>query len=316
MTTWVMTLAAAVTVVLLAACSSQGSTGAIRPTGGTPTTTSTTSTTSTATTSTSAPAVSVPVTKLLVVMVENHSLRQMRTGMPWTFRQAQRYGYATRYHAITHPSLPNYLAIAGGSTFGVTDDHDPSAHPVRGHSVFGQALGSGHTAKLYAESMPAPCALTSSGRYAVRHNPWAYSRGERTACHAHDVAMSRLAGDVTAGTLPDAGMLIPNLCSDAHDCTLGHADDWLHRVVGNVMQGPDFTSGRLAVVITADEDDHNQGNRVLTTVLQRSLHGKVVTSPLSHYSLTGLYDDVLGTARLRKAAGAPSMARAFGLPTA
>jgi len=54
------------------------------------------------------------VTKLLVFVVENHSLQQMRRGMPWLDHLARRYGYATQYRAITHPSLPNYLAIAGG----------------------------------------------------------------------------------------------------------------------------------------------------------------------------------------------------------
>ena len=84
-------------------------------------------------------------TKVLVFVVENHSLDEMRAQMPWTAALADRYGYATAYHALTHPSLPNYLAIAGGSTFGVQDDGDPSSHPISGPSVFGQALASGST---------------------------------------------------------------------------------------------------------------------------------------------------------------------------
>ena len=44
------------------------------------------------------------------------------------------------YTAIRHPSLPNYLAIASGSTHGVTDDGDPSAHQLRGRTVFDQAI--------------------------------------------------------------------------------------------------------------------------------------------------------------------------------
>ena len=69
--------------------------------------------------------------------------------------------------------------------------------------------------------------------------------------------------------------------------------------------------------MTADEDDRNSGNKVLTTVLHSSLNGthKVVSSALTHYSLTGLYDDVIGASRLRKASTAPSMANAFGLTT-
>ena len=62
-----------------------------------------------------------PVTNLRVVVVENHSLREMRGQMPATFALAREYGFATRYRALTHPSLPNYLVLAGGSTFGVTE---------------------------------------------------------------------------------------------------------------------------------------------------------------------------------------------------
>jgi hypothetical protein len=253
------------------------------------------------------------IDKVLVFVVENHSLSQMQDGMPYTFGLAKLYSYATGYHAITHPSLPNYLAIAGGSTFGVTDDADPSAHLIKGRSVFGQALAHKRTAKVYAEHMPHRCALTNDGRYAVRHNPWTYFVGERTACRTYDVRLRRLAQDVSAGHLPNAGLVVPDVCSDAHDCSLATADAWLQKRIQLVMSGPDWKSGRLAIVITADEDDRNHGNQVLTVVVAKTLHHVVVSTPLTHYSLTRFYDDVLGAPYLRKAASAPSLTTAFGI---
>src|SRR4051812_31689319 len=113
----------------------------------------------------------VPATKVLVFIEENHSLAQMRTGMPFTFSLAQQYGYATNYAAIRHPSLPNYLAIAGGSTFGVADDRSPAAHPINTQTVFGQARARGRTAKTYAESASTTCDMKGTSLYAVRHNP-------------------------------------------------------------------------------------------------------------------------------------------------
>jgi acid phosphatase len=249
-------------------------------------------------------------------MIENHSLDQMRQGMPFTYGLAQHYGYATDYHAIAHPSLPDYLAIAGGSTFGVTDDNPPSAHPVHGASVFDQALGMGKTAGLYAEGMPSNCATVDSNQYAVRHNPWAYFVDERAACGRYDVPLTALPGDVQGGRLPNAGMVIPDICNDAHNCGLATADNWLRDQVGAVMSGPDWASGHLAIVITADEDDYSSGNVVLTVVVHPSLHGVVVSSPLGHYSLTRFYDEALGAAPLRNAAAAPSLAAAFGLTVA
>ena len=223
------------------------------------------------------------VSKVLVVMVENHSLSQMRRGMPWLFRLAQRYGYATGYRAVTHPSLPNYLAIAGGSTFGVSDDDSPSAHPLRGASVFGQAIAQGGTARLYADAMSGTCALEPDYPYAVKHNPWAYFTAERDSCRSDDVPLSQLADDARSGDLPDVGMLIPDLQHDAHDGTLRAADRWLRTQLAPVLAGSDFTGGDLALVVTADEDDHNQGNKVLTVVAQPSIRSEEHTSELQSH---------------------------------
>jgi len=259
-------------------------------------------------------ATTAAVSKLLVFVVENHSMAEMRDQMPWTYALAQHYGYATDYRAMTHPSLPNYLAIAGGSTFGVTDDNNPSAHPLPAPSVFGAALRAGLTARVYADAMPSPCFLTSAGDYAVRHNPWTYFPAEHADCATHDLTMAPYAADVRTGHLPDAGLVVPDLCHDAHDCSLATADAWLRQEVGVAMAGPDFRSGRLAIVVTADEDDGSQGNTVLTVVVHPSQHGAVVTSPLSQLSLSRLYTEVLGVPPLRDAASAPSMASAFHLP--
>ena len=258
----------------------------------------------------------MPASKLLVFVVENHSLDEMRTAMPWTYALARRYGHATAYRAMTHPSLPNYLAIAGGSTFGIRDDGDPSLHALRGRSVFGLAIAHGLTARVYADAMPSRCFLTSAGQYAVRHNPWTYFVDERAACRTFDTSMGRFAGDVRAGRLPDAGMVVPDVCHDAHDCSLATADTWLRQEVGLAMSGPDFRTGRLVIVVTADEDDGSQGNVVLTAVVHPSQHGRVVSSPLSQLSLSRLYAEVLGVEPLRDAMSAPSMADAFHLPLA
>jgi phosphatidylinositol-3-phosphatase len=255
------------------------------------------------------------VTKLLVLVVENHSLAQMRDQMPYTAGLAKRYGYATDYRGIRHPSLPNYIAITGGDTYGIADDAAPSRHPVDGQSVFGEALGAGKTAALYADGMQGSCATEDGGdRYAVKHNPWAYYVRERAACTAGDQPMRALAPAVRQGRLPNAGMVVPNLCHDAHDCSLSGADAWIRSELELVLAGPDWRSGHLAVVITADEDDHHAHNNVLTVVVHPSQQGNVVSSPLNHYSLSGLYSDVVGAPPLKNAADAPSMAEAFGLP--
>ena len=260
------------------------------------------------------------MTKVLVFVEENHSLGEMKAEMPFTFSLGQRFGYATHYTAVSHPSLPNYLAIAGGQTYGVTNDDPPDANPVRGASVFGQAVASGKTAALYADGMPGNCATGDGGNdYAVKHNPWAYFVStspvdERAACRRYDVPTGQLDGAIARGTLPNVGMVIPNLCHDAHDCSLGTADTWFRGWMTKVFQGPDWRSGHLAVVLTADEDDRSAGNTVLTVVIHPSQRSHVVSTSLTHYSLTRLYQEVTGLPYLSGAASAPSMTTAFGLP--
>jgi acid phosphatase len=255
------------------------------------------------------------VTKLLVFVVENHSLKQMQAGMPYTFAQAQRFGYATHYRAVRHPSLPNYISIIGGRPHGIVDDKPPSAHKIRGRSVFGQALKAGRTVTVYADGMSTTCATADGGtRYAVRHNPWTYFVDERASCRRHDVPVSRLSRDITEGALPNVGMVIPNKCNDAHDCPLATADQWFRTWMTRIYAGKDWKSGHLAVVLTADEDDHSSHNTVLTVVIHPRQHHRVVDAPLTHYSLTRLYDDVAHVSRLNVARDAASMSTAFGVP--
>lgn len=261
------------------------------------------------------PARSGVVTKVLVFVEENHSISEMQAQMPYTSALARQFGYATHYTAIGHPSLPNYLAIAGGQTHGITNDDPPPANPVSGSSVFGQAARAGKTVSVYAEAMASNCATSDGGTgYAVKHNPWAYFTSERAACLKYDVSADRLGGAITGATLPNVGMVIPNLCHDAHDCSLATADTWFKAEMTKIFTGPDWKSGHLAVVLTGDEDDQSQANTVLTVVIHPSQKAHVVTTALTHYSLTRLYEEVAGVPFLFGAASAPSMSTAFGLP--
>jgi hypothetical protein len=261
--------------------------------------------------------------KVLVVIEENHSYAQMKAGMPFLAGLSDKYGYASHWTALAHPSLPNYLGIAGGTTFGILDDKSPAAHTSdigSATSVFDQAIGAGKTAGTYAETMPKNCHVYDSPdrsvgtpKYAVRHNPWVYFSKGRTNCLAHDRDLTPFAGDAARNALPNVGFLIPNLDHDAHDASLASADSWLKQQLTPVLKSTDFTSGKLVVVVTADEDDKHSGNVVLTSVLTPRISHKVVSTPLTHYSLTRFIAQVLGVTPLQNGAKAPDMSAAFGL---
>lgn len=261
-------------------------------------------------------------TKLLTIVEENHGEQATVTQMPYLAGLAAAYGRTTDYHALTHPSLPNYLAMVGGSTFGVTDDAPPAAHPLAGPSVFDQALAAGRTAKAYVESMPGPCALDNVGRYVARHNPWTYFAGptERAHCRSDDLpagspAAGALHDDVAAGTLPTLGWLTPDQCHNGHDCPLAAADDWLRGWLPVVMAGPDFRAGRLAIVVTFDEDEGTRADTVLTTVIAPGVRHVMSTTPCTHYCWTRYAAGLAGAPppNLAGRPGVPSLGTAFGL---
>ena len=315
-------LLAALSLVLCCACSDTGGTPA--PTTAVPTLSAEpTSAQPTGPVSSSSSPTSTPgqeVDKLLVIVAENRNAADVVAQMPFLRSQSDLYGAASNYYAITHPSLPNYLVMAGGSTFGVDDDEDPDVHPLKGSSVFGQVFASGRTAKTYAEVMPRNCALRNDGTYAVRHNPWTYfaDPAERAACQKFDVpsgspSSGPLADDIAGGQLPNFSLLIPDDCNNGHSCPIATTDRWLKSWLPSIEDGPDFQSGRLAILITWDEDEDNTDNRVAMVVIHPALKNRKVTTRLDHCVLSATVSDLAGARPLRDAEGAPDLLTIFGL---
>ena len=259
------------------------------------------------------------VTKVLTIVLENHGTTSATAGMPYLASLGNRYGRTTNYRNLTHPSLPNYLAMAAGSTFSVHDDDGPASHRLSGPSVFDVALSRHRTAKTYAESMgSATCRQSSASPYAAKHNPWAYFAQERANCGRYDVnsggtQAGPLHSDTFYGRLPDVALLVPNLCHDAHACSLRTADTWLRQWIPVLQSGPDWRAGRLAIVVTFDEVEGTGTGTLLTVVMAPQLSHRVVSTRLDHYSWCRWMTDVAGAPPLRSAASATSLGKALGL---
>jgi phosphatidylinositol-3-phosphatase len=113
---------------------------------------------------------------VIVVVFENHEAEQVlgSSQAPTFNRLASRYATLTNYTAVTHPSLPNYLALVSGSTQGIDDDCTSCV--VDGRSLADTLQASRKTWKAYAEDLPyAGFTGSSSGRYAKKHNPFVTS---------------------------------------------------------------------------------------------------------------------------------------------
>src|SRR5258708_33391410 len=73
----------------------------------------------------SRPATGAHYQHIFVIVMENHSYTGV-IGNPATPNLnvlANKYGIATNYFAVTHPSEPNYVALLGGSPFTVQNDN-------------------------------------------------------------------------------------------------------------------------------------------------------------------------------------------------
>ena len=161
----------------------------------------------------------------------------------------RRYAKLTRYYGVTHPSLPNYLALVSGSTQGITTNCTDCV--VDAKSLADTLEASGRTWKTYAEGLPAPGFLGAfNGRYAKKHNPFAYFRGiaEDQARRARLVPLSQLGPDVRAGTLPSFSLVVPDLCHSMHDCSVAVGDAWLRSQIGKFVKLP-----KTVVFVVFDE---------------------------------------------------------------
>jgi chitodextrinase len=266
-------------------------------------------------------AASAPATLQHVVWIwmENQSYSSVignTSAAPYENQLAGQCGLATNYAGVSHPSLPNYIAATSGSTQGITDDNPPSSHPLGVASIFGQI-----NSKSYQESMPSNCALTSSGNYAVKHNPEAYYTPVRTDCNANDMPMGSTSSgaflnDLTNNSLPAFSFVTPDMCSDTHDCSVATGDAWLKSWVPKLLASPAYQAGQLALFITWDENDGSTGNKVPAIVASPyTPAGTTSGTSFNHYSLLRTTEELLGTTNyLGNAASAASMRSAFFSP--
>jgi phosphatidylinositol-3-phosphatase len=152
---------------------------------------------------------------------------------------AKRYANITRYYGVTHPSLPNYLALVSGSTHGINTNCTSCLISAR--TLADTIEASGRTWKTYAEGLPRPGFLGAvSGRYAKKHNPFVYFRNiaANPARRALVVPFGQLARDLRAERLPDLSFVVPDMCSSMHDCPVSKGDAWLRRVVPGLLKLP------------------------------------------------------------------------------
>ena len=199
---------------------------------------------------------------------------------------AHKYGYATHYYAVSHPSEPNYVAMAGGSTYGIRDDdafyctprdlrpHCAGSgevgypdHTIAKPDVTSQLEAAGLTWKDYNESLPAAGSLAivapdphakdvppTLNVYASKHSGFLnFASVQNDPNRASKIVdFGQLHRDLASGNLPNFSFIVPNLCNDMHGAdAAGTPDDCSEMQQGKLIGRGDRNLREIVSAITS-----------------------------------------------------------------
>ena len=211
--------------------------------------------------------------RLVVLFMENHSRPQIvgAPTAPYQTALAANCAQDVNMWAISHPSLPNYLALHSGVF--TPDVPRLRAQPggacmSKDDNLFHQVQTAGLTWRNYAEDMTSACQLqpatacTPPGTTRPSTSPTSRCRDgpARPAARRNDVIMGdvgtqtgRFYDDLRAGTLPTYTFISPNLINDAHSSSIAAGDAYLSKLIPIITSGPNYQAGDTDIFITYDE---------------------------------------------------------------
>ena len=279
---------------------------------------------------------------VIVIVLENHSYDQLigprgsavaTQQTPYLNELATRCGLATNYHSITHPSLPNYLAITGGSTFGIVTDC--TGCQTSGQSIFSELDAKGQSWAVYAEAMSRPCQAYDdlAVHYTVHHNPPPFYRRLDSTCAGSDLPLGTpthgaLATALRTGSLARYVFIAPDRCHDMHDCPPRTGDAWVAWWVNAITRSRIYQTQPTVIFITVDEGTGGhigKGENCAANPTDQSCHVPLIVisrytprgardrQPLDHYALMRATAQLLGVEPINNAKTAPNLRNAFDL---
>jgi hypothetical protein len=265
---------------------------------------------------------------VFLVISENHRFDQIigNPSAPIINALAGSYGLATQYTGVSDPSEPNYVAMLGGSDFGISSD-DPyffPGHTVDADNLMSQLEAAGKTWRAYFQDMPyagyrgycfpGKCngIPDSDTEYVAKHNGIVnYANMQNAADFAKQMPLEMLSDDLASGNLPDFGYIVADECNDMHGAPpycvdSGNpgdvADNWLvaqgDRFIGDVVtkitSAASWEKGNNAIVLTWDEGDTPSDTVTTIVVTNHGPRGVQDATSYSHYSLLASLQQTFG----------------------
>jgi hypothetical protein len=259
---------------------------------------------------------------------------------PFTNQLAQECGLATRYTTITHPAIANDVAALAGDPHGIVHNSCDTACTTTAPTLLSQVRW-----RAFIGGMHSACAKLDGlqAHYSRLSNPPTYLTAP--GCQRSDLPLGSpsqgpLRQLIAHNTLPPFTLIAPDGCDDTgfnkhcggklkRAVFLARADFWLRRWMGALTKMPSYRSGATAIFVTWNQGAPAKPLRVdctarpaggscqvpLIVVSANVKPGTRAPARLSHYSLLGATERLLGVPRLGHAAGPSGQAllRAFGL---
>ncbi|HWY23197.1 MAG TPA: alkaline phosphatase family protein [Candidatus Acidoferrum sp.] len=233
----------------------------------------------------------------------------------------------SNFHALFHPSYPNYLAMVAGTDFGIhrrgrylADRQVNFPNDAAHKTIADRLIAAGLDFKNYAEELPqGPCpfridnqhaAQRKTGDYVRRHVPFLSLVEVQEKWCDRVVAVDSTKGNSLLG-LDDnafvrdakAGLVAysfytPNMNNDGHNTNVGVAGAWVARFLDKTFTEK-LRKGTL-VIVTFDESDRNSDNRIYTLFLGDMVKEasqqdpKVLDRHYTHYNVLRTIEDNFG----------------------
>jgi arylsulfatase A-like enzyme len=227
----------------------------------------------------------------VVVVFENHAYNQVigSSSAPYINSLKTNGASLSASYALTHPSQPNYFALFSGATQGITDDSCYTPGFSSQPNLASELIAAGKTWGSYNEGLPSQGSTTcSSGDYARKHNPWFGFSNVPTSTAK---TFAQFPSDYS--TLPQVSFVVPDLCSDMHDCSVSTGDTWLKNNLSAYATWAKTHNSLL--VVTFDEDNRLAGNKIPTVLYgQQVTPGSTSSTTYNHYDVLRTIEDMHG----------------------
>lgn len=231
---------------------------------------------------------------IFVIVEENKAYDQIigSSNTPVINQLAKTYGLAANFYGVVHPSEANYVAMLGGSTFGIHDDDafycrpksldiycgnaneaDYVNHTISSKSLVDQLQQKGLTWKGYFEDLPTPGSTkvfypnVIRALYASKHNGFISFKKVQDDPNLRKqiVGLEELSADLKSGNVPNYSHIILNQCHEMHglpECfektkLIQTGDTWISKIVNQITSSSLWSApSNSAIIITWDEDNN------------------------------------------------------------